>query len=111
LRSLRVLVACLILALFGGQQAALAHLYGHLAGHAGETVLAEHAGEDEHPADRHACLRCLEACALDAWLPSAAFAHGQPASPPRNPAELTPGSALAQLAGGFGRGPPAPPSH
>lgn len=85
----RLLILALALLLVGGQQAALAHMVGHVAdlGSAQAEVVAQQ-GDDEHGAAltlSHSCTTCI---ALDTFsapppaLPRLAFAEGATAVPP-----------------------------
>jgi hypothetical protein len=89
LRLPRLLVFALALLLVGGQQAALAHMVGHLASPGGAAVQAvAQQGDDDHGAAltlSHVCTTCL---ALDSFaaplpsLPRLLFAEGAAAVPP-----------------------------
>jgi hypothetical protein len=89
LRLPRQLLFVLAMLLVGGQQAALAHMVGHVAdfGDAAAAVVAQQ-GDGEHGAAlslSHTCTTCI---ALDAFaapppmLPRLAFAAGADAVPP-----------------------------
>jgi hypothetical protein len=89
LKFSRLLLVALSLLFVGGQQAALAHLIGHVAdlGNASAQVVAQQ-GDDEHGAAltlSHVCTTCI---ALDSFaaplpaLPRISFADGALAVPP-----------------------------
>jgi hypothetical protein len=72
LRLPRWLTLVLALLLLGGQQAALAHMAGHLAGGAGTQVVAGQ-GDDEHGAAltlSHVCTTCVVLDSYAAPLPA-----------------------------------------
>jgi len=85
----RLLVLALALLLVGGQQAALAHMIGHIAdlGSAQAEVVAQQ-GDDEHGAAlslSHVCTTCIALDTFSAPPPSLsrlAFAEGAAAVPP-----------------------------
>jgi hypothetical protein len=72
LRLPRWLTLVLALLLLGGQQAALAHMAGHIAGGAGTQVVAGQ-GDDEHGAAltlSHVCTTCIALDSFAAPLPA-----------------------------------------
>ena len=108
----RLLIFALALLFLGGQQAALAHLIGHVAdlGAAQAQVVAQQ-GDDEHGAAltlSHVCTTCI---ALDAFsapppsLPRLAFAAGVVAV---SPAPTLPAPAAFPPRRYAARAPPAP---